>query len=329
MLRIFVLLFVAISTSAYTCVITGANSGIGLAATKDLVNKGWNVVALCRSKERAQRTLGFLSNVEIVEVDLASLDSVRSFCEIWLASKRKTDVLVCNAGIQLNSGGGSTNRDPFRTTNGFECTVGTNHIGHFVLVNNILPTVVNRLVWVGSGVHNPDEPGGDVGSKATLGDMSGLVNGFMEPVSMIDNGVFNADKAYKDSKLCNVITSLECARRLQVKKENITCNVMNPGLIPTTGLFRELNPIFVAIFTFLTRYIFRVAVSEEEGGRRLSYLIDSDAVSGVTGAYFSGKPGEMEFKPYPVSVEAAKEETGKRLWSLTADLTKPYLINQL
>ena len=119
----------------------------------------------------------------------------------------------------------------------------------------------------GSGVHNPDEPGGDVGSKATLGELSGLRNGFKSPIAMIDGGTYNADKAYKDSKLCNVMTALELARRLQAQGSKTTCNVMNPGLIPTTGLFRDLNPLFVTFFTFFTLYVFKVAVPEVEGGR--------------------------------------------------------------
>jgi hypothetical protein len=60
------------------------------------------------------------------------------------------------------------------------------------------------------------------------------------------------------------MTSIELARRLVAKQSSVTCNVMNPGLIPTTGLFRDLNPLFVFIFTLLTTYVFKVASSEEE-----------------------------------------------------------------
>jgi hypothetical protein len=60
------------------------------------------------------------------------------------------------------------------------------------------------------------------------------------------------------------MTSIELARRLLAKQSSVTCNVMNPGLIPTTGLFRDLNPLFVFIFTLLTTYVFKVASSEEE-----------------------------------------------------------------
>jgi protochlorophyllide reductase len=184
-----------------------------------------------------------------------------------------------------------------------------------------------RLVIVGSGVHDPDEPGGNVGSKAKLGDMSGLERGFTPPDSMVDGAAFDSDKAYKDSKLCNVVTCLEMARRLSSdsKYKGITCNVMNPGLCPTTGLFRDLNPIFVAIFTLITRYLAKVAVSEEEGGKRLAYMVEGPLLDKVTGGYFSGKPGYYEFEATTPSKEARSESTGKRLFDLTEGLVKKYM----
>ena len=309
-----------------TVVITGANRGIGLATIKNLGHE-YNIVALCRSRERAEASLGGLSNVEIVEVDLASMESIKGFTDSWLKSGRKVETLVCNAGIQL-SGGPKTACT--RTSDGFEATVGINHIGHFLLANNLLPVVTNKVVWVGSGVHNPNEPGGDVGAKATLGGMQGLIDGFREPVTMVDGSAYDPDKAYKDSKLCNVVTSMEFARRLAKLRSPVSSNVMNPGLIPTTGLFRDLNPIFVFLFTIATRYIFKVAVSEEEGGRRLASLVSSNSgVVSTTGAYFSGKPGSAEFKPMSPSAEASDEAVGSLLFSSTADLVRPFLTSEL
>ena len=116
------------------------------------------------------------------------------------------------------------------------------------------------------------------------------------------------------------MTSLELARRLKEQRSSTTCNVMNPGLIPTTGLFRDINPLFVFIFTFLTTYVFKVATTEQEGGRRLAYMISSPALDGVTGGYFSGKPGSTEFNPYDPSKEAKDLYKAKRLWELTSKL---------
>ena len=195
------------------------------------------------------------SNIEVSCVDLTDLESVAVFARKW--GKKPIDCIALNAGIQS-----SVKR---RTAQGFEATVGTNHIGHFYLLKLLLPNVKasksGRVVIVGSGVHNPKEAGGNVGSPAGLGDMSGLQGGFREPCWMIDNSEYDSDKTYKDSKLCNVITCLEQARRLQKERSKVTCNCMNPGLIPTTGLFREFNPIFTTVFSFLTKYVFKVAAS--------------------------------------------------------------------
>lgn len=267
-------LLVASLDAKKTVIITGANRGVGFAAAKQLAQTNeWRIIMACRdvSKgEAARMAFGTgKDNCEVHELELANLNSIKSFAKKW--QNEKIDVLANNAGIQTSTSGfgGKENLPPQRTAQGFEKTVGTNHIGHFLLTKLMLGSVKERVVWVGSGVHNPDEAGGNVGSKATLGDLSGLKQGFVEPISMIDGGEYDPDKAYKDSKLCNVATSLELARRLLASNSKVTSNVMNPGLIPTTGLFRDINPLFVIIFSFLTKYVFRVAVSEEVGGRDL------------------------------------------------------------
>ena len=150
--------------------------------------------------------------------------------------------------------------------------------------------------------------------------MEGLKAGFKEPVSMIDNSPFNADKAYRDSKLCNIMTTLELARRLKAKNSAVTCNCLSPGLIPTTGLFREYNPYMVGIFNFFMRYVMNIAVTEEEGGRRLAYLIDSPEVANISGAYFARQKGTNELIFQDPSLEAQDKEKAKELWILSERL---------
>jgi protochlorophyllide reductase len=310
-----------------TVVITGANRGVGYAAAKQLALTGeWRVVMACRDTakgEMARLSFGEVgrSNCEVRELDLADLNSVKSFVRKW--GKERIDVLANNAGIQTSTSGfgGTENLPPQRTAQGFEKTVGTNHIGHFLLTKLMLDKINERVVWVGSGVHNPDEAGGNVGSKATLGDLKGLKQGFVEPISMVDGGGYDPDKAYKDSKLCNVATSLELARRLIASKSKVTSNVMNPGLIPTTGLFRDINPLFVVVFSFLTKYVFRVAVSEEVGGDRLAFMISIPSLASVTGAYYSGNP-ITSFVPKSPSKEAV--EVGRVLWESTEKLISKF-----
>jgi len=331
MLLVFVLLS-SVTAALKTAIITGANSGVGFAGAKQLAaTNEWRVVLACRSLEKAERARAQMPNPDNVEVrllDLADLASVKKFCDEW-GPARPLHVLALNAGVQKQT-------DAFakeliagdavpRTAQGFEETIGTNHIGHFymsqLLLKNIRAAGGGRVVWTGSGVHDPSQPGGDVGSKATLGDLSGLAAGFTRPVCMIDSvtAAYDPDKAYKDSKLCNVMTSLEMARRLAEAggPAPITSNVFNPGLIPTTGLFRSLNPFFVLLFTALTRYVFRVAETEEEGGRRLAYMVADPALDKVTGGYFTGKPYSYPFQLATPSAEAQDQDKAKKLWALS------------
>ncbi|KAJ1423355.1 hypothetical protein B484DRAFT_451920 [Ochromonadaceae sp. CCMP2298] len=193
-----------------------------------------------------------------------------------------------------------------------------------LLLGNVEKSKAGRVVIVGSGVHNPEEAGGNVGSKATLGDLAGLKGGLTGNSCMVDGGKFDPDKAYKDSKLCNVITSAELARRLKKKGSKTTSNCMNPGLIPTTGLFREFNLLFVGVFTFLTRYVFKVAVSEEQGGERLAYMVASPELNGISGAYYSQTylPKPPGYLPTPISAEAQDLKKASQLWALTEKLIK-------
>lgn len=91
---------------------------------------------------------------------------------------------------------------------------------------------------------------------------------------------------------------------------------------PSAGLFRDLNPLFVLIFTVLTTYVFKVASSEAEGGRRLAFMVADPFLNNVTGAYLSGKPGSLEFNPILASEEAADQANGKKIWELTEKIVK-------
>jgi len=324
-ISLLLLLYRVDSQTRPTVIITGGNSGVGFAAMRQLAALNTHdVVIACRSLERGKTAVNSLSigkeNVKVELLDLADFQSIREFCTRW-DKNRPIDVLCLNAGVQFNDA-----KSVPRTKQGFEETIGVNHIGHWLLVNLLLENVkkssAGRLVFTGSGVHNPEEPGGNVGSKAGLENMAGLEQGFLPPVCMINGqNEYDGDKAYKDSKLCNVITTIELARRLQAQRSAVTCNVFNPGLIPTTGLFRGLNPVFVAIFTVLTRYIFRVAVSEEEGGARLVKMITDPVIGKTTGGYYSANGKDFgSFIPISASKEAVDPSVGKRLWTLTENV---------
>ena len=188
-----------------TILLTGANSGIGLEASKLLAQKGHTVVLACRTLEKAQAAAATIretvSGGTLIPVacDLASLDSIRDFVD---ANKSSSFDVVCyNAGVALNTD------DPNiqRTKDGFELSVGINHFGHFYLHHllmkkNGISTSGGRIVVTASSVHDPASPGGAQGKTATLGNLEGLIRDGKN-FEMVDGGSYNGDKAYKDSKV--------------------------------------------------------------------------------------------------------------------------------
>lgn len=137
-------------------IITGASSGLGLATAKALAETGkWHVIMACRDflkAERAAKSAGMpKENYTIMHLDLASLDSVRQFVETFRRSERPLDVLVCNAAVYF-----PTAKEPTYTADGFELSVGTNHLGHFLLSRLLLDDLnksdypSKRLIIVGS-----------------------------------------------------------------------------------------------------------------------------------------------------------------------------------
>ena len=168
---IIILLFLAHASAMRTVLITGGNSGIGFHAAQQLAATNmWQVVIACRSLEKGERARSKMSNPENVEVrqlDLADLNSVKHFCDDW-GPKRPLHCLALNAGVQKSKralGGESIDCALVpRTKQGFEETVGVNHIGHFALAQRLLGNVqaggsLSRIVWTGSGVHDPSAPG--------------------------------------------------------------------------------------------------------------------------------------------------------------------------
>ena len=310
-----------------TVVITGASSGVGLYAAKALAQTGkWYVVMACRNLSKAQKAAEDLGipqeSYTILYLDLASLASVRQFVSAFRAIGTSLDALVCNAAIYM-----PLLKQPLRSPEGYELTVTTNHLGHFLLCNLMLEDLKNsssdnpRLVILGTVTHNPKELGGKIPPRPDLGDLKGFEEGFKPPHSMIDGKKFEPVKAYKDSKVCNVLTMRELHRRYH-ETTKITFSSLYPGCVATTALFRNHYPLFQKLFPLFQKYVTGGFVSEELAGERVAAVVAEPEYS-KSGAYWSwGNRQKKDRKSFvqEVSPEASDDIKAKRLWELSERL---------
>lgn len=268
-----------------------------------------------------------------MECDLADLASIDKFVNN-LKGQSPFDAVCYNAGLARSVDA----KDVARTKQGFELTIGTNHLGHFYLNNLIMPMINKdggRIVVTASSVHDPDSPGGAQGETATLGDLQGLekaVSSGSGQFDMVDGNPFNADKAYKDSKLCNVLFTRELQRRLDASGSNIKANAFTPGLIVGTGLFRDQNQVFTKVFDVAATKLLKVGEKTSYGGGALEYMTIGRETGEKGGLYYYSAPGSgkygddaygKQFAASEVSKEAlADDENGKaqRFWELSEKL---------
>lgn len=195
-----------------------------------------------------------------------------------------------------------------------------------------------RMVIVGSITGNSNTIGGGlVLPLADLGDLAGLREGAKNPIAMIDGKVFNGAKAYKDSKVCNMMTIYELHKRYHATT-GITFSSIYPGCIAETQLFREKRQWFRTLFPLFMKYVTGGYVSEREAGQRLAQVVDAPecAKSGVywswnggarqipvnNGKYVAGTGGSggSIFENTP-SKEVANPVKAKKMWDYSTQVT--------
>ena len=311
-----------------TIVLTGSSSGIGFECLKTLLGEGHRVICPIRNPSRITSTTSALlqSNIPTTSFfpltcDLTSQRSIVQFCD--QIAKKKIDILSLNAGIARSIQATS----PTFTLEGIEETIGVNHVAHFLLASLLLKQMNSdsgRIVVTASSVHDPASAGGKQGSPATLGDLSGLRE--KKSFEMVDGGKFDPDKAYKDSKLANVLFTQELAARLSNSNSKITVNCFSPGLI-FSGLFREQNKAFIGAFGLVAKNVFHVADTVEFGGTALHHLMFAPSLTSVSGKFLTSNPGSSakfsEFGSACQVTEVSKEaNNNKKLQSELYDLTE-------
>lgn len=276
-----------------TVVVTGGNSGIGFETAAALASMGARVLVTARNADKGRgavsaitQRLGGEAQVQLVVFDLADLASVRQGAAEILEQAPRLDVLVNNAGLVLT--------ERTETVDGYEATLATNHLGPFLLTNLLLErmkgSAPSRIVNVASAAHNTARRGirfDDLQSEKRYRGM----------------------QVYGQSKLANILFTLELARRLTGSA--VTANSLHPGTVRTgyggdgdTGGFLAFG-IKIASPFFL---------SPAKGARTSLYLASSPDVEGISGQYF------VKCKPKQPRRWAQDPEAARRLWQVSEEL---------
>jgi len=247
------------SMEGKTCIITGANSGIGKVTAIELAKMNATLVLLCRDKERgesAQKEIIELTgnnNVELILCDLSSQKEIRDFVTEFKSKYQKLHILINNAGVMLSK----------KSEDGFEMNFAVNHLAPFLLTNLLLEilkkSAPSRIINVGSAAHRM--------GKIDFEDLQS------------ENKKGRLMRLYGTSKLAMTLVSYELSRKLE--GSNVTVNVLHPGLI-NTNLGRDRSSTSKG---FAGKFF----KSPEIGAETSIYLASSPEVEGITGKYFAKK----------------------------------------
>lgn len=277
------------SMQGRVCIVTGANSGVGLVTTRELARQGATVIMACRSQERGSQALAEIkrafagADVHLMRIDLSAPDSVRQFAAAFQEQYDRLDVLVNNAGLY--------NITRQVTADGLESTFAINHLGHFLLTNLLLErlkaSAPSRIITVSSNAH----------AMGRL-DLDDLQNA---------RGHYRGFQVYGESKLCNVLFTYELARRLT--GTGVTANCLHPGFVNTNfgrnnGFLSRIIGPAVSLF----------ALNVEEGAQTSIYLATSPEVEDVSGKYF------VKSQPQASSRASYDEALQRGLWEKSAAL---------
>ncbi|MCB1700785.1 MAG: SDR family oxidoreductase [Halioglobus sp.] len=277
-----------------TYAITGANSGLGYETMRVLAMRGAHVIGIARTMQKAEEACASIpGQTTPAFLDLADFESVVNCASMIRAMNIPLDGLICNAGIMAL---------PERElVNGVEKQFVVNHLGHFILINQLMETVMaapqGRFVILSSMAHRraPDK-------GIQFGDLA------------FKNSEYSAWTAYGHSKLANALCSLELARRLS--GTSTTSNSVHPGVI-NTNLGRHM-PWYMRWGGKLFGWAFMKSI--EEGAATQTYVATSPGLVGVNGYYF------VNCNPDPGDTPQMQDEAmARQLWEVSEELTRDYL----
>jgi NAD(P)-dependent dehydrogenase (short-subunit alcohol dehydrogenase family) len=276
-------------------IVTGSSSGIGYETARVLANKNAEVIMAVRNLQKGNAALDTIksgyqdADVKVMELDIASLESVLRFAEGFKKNFSRLDLLINNAGVMM---------PPYsKTADGFELQFGTNHLGHFALTGLLMDLIINtensRFVNVSSTSHKS--------GKIDFDDLDW------------EKRTYKKMRAYGDSKIANIYFTYELQRILEKAGSKTIAVASHPGWTAT-----ELQR-HVRIVNFLNRFF---SQGIDMGALPTLYAAIAPDVKG--GDYY-GPAGWLEMRGYPKKVESNKlshdTEIARRLWEVSEKLT--------
>jgi NAD(P)-dependent dehydrogenase (short-subunit alcohol dehydrogenase family) len=278
-------------------VVTGANSGLGLATARELARHGAHVILACRDVEKGERARATIAaaNCEVAALDLADLGSVRAFAADVVAQQPHLHTLINNAGVMA---------PPRRLTkDGFESQIGTNHLGHFALTGLLLDALLKvpdpRVVTVSSDMHR-------IG-RIKFDDLQ-------------SERRYNNWLAYSQSKLANLMFCFELQRRATQAGRALRSMAAHPGYAATNLQFAGPSRFYETAVMAIGNKLF--AQSAEMGALPSLYAATAPDIPGGS---FVGPDAWFELRGHPKIVTAARraydEDGSRRLWQLSEELT--------
>ena len=285
--------------SGRIAIVTGANIGLGFETTRALAKKGAKVIMACRNLQKAEAAKAAIvervknADLEIIQLDLSKLSSVRTFAEAFKRKYSQLDLLINNAGVMI---------PPYtKTEDDFELQMGVNYFAHFLLTNLLFPlldkTSDSRIVTLSSIAHK---------------------KGKIDFENLHAEKSYSKIEAYQQSKLACLMFTIELQRRLEKAGSKVISVAAHPG-VSNTNLGQHI-PKWVMVLA-MPFFSFMIHKPEKAAQPSLMAALDES----VTGGDYFGPTGyrEMKGKPDKVKPEphAFDEEVAEKLWEVSEELT--------